>query len=314
MATTAVFTTPLRWGSRSAIDLPYRIASVVYRRVSSVFQATREANQSECYDQPASDVLCGPINSGEALPTLGIVSGAKKLQLIGGSVEELIGRKGCSARRRSVRYEARPHPTRCRGAVHTARDNTALAYRQHLLPSCRNGYRHLLGVASPRDIVRAGLVQVLEGHRVFHPLMVEDNLLIGTYARSPRGDRSKLGEIYALFPELAERRHQQASRLSGGQQQILAVAQGIIAEPKLLMRDEPSGGLAPLVIDRILDVASSLARRGVAVLLVEQLVEKALAHADRCYLMSTGHIVHEGLAKDLAGSDVLHSAYLGGAV
>jgi branched-chain amino acid transport system ATP-binding protein len=165
--------------------------------------------------------------------------------------------------------------------------------------------------ATPRDIVRAGLVQVLEGHRVFHPLTVEDNLLIGTYARIPRGDRSKLDAMYALFPELAERRQQPASRLSGGQQQILAVAQGIIAGPKLLILDEPSGGLAPLVIDRILDVARSLTRDGVAVLLVEQLVEKALAHADRCYLMATGRIVHEGLAKDLAGSDVLHSAYLG---
>jgi branched-chain amino acid transport system ATP-binding protein len=168
--------------------------------------------------------------------------------------------------------------------------------------------------ATPRDIVRAGLVQVLEGHRVFHPLTVEDNLLIGTYARSPRGDRSKLDAMYSLFPELAERRHQTASRLSGGQQQILAVAQGIIARPRLLMLDEPSGGLAPLVIDRILDVARSLTLDGVAVLLVEQLVEKALAHADRCYLMTTGRIVHEGPAKELAGSDVLHSAYLGGGV
>src|ERR1700710_2446097 len=166
--------------------------------------------------------------------------------------------------------------------------------------------------ASPRDIVRAGLVQVLEGHRVFHPLTVEDNLLIGTYARSKHGDRSKLPAMYDLFPEMAERRHQPASRLSGGQQQILAVAQGIIAEPRLLMLDEPSGGLAPLVIDRILDVARKLSRDGVAILLVEQLVEKALAHADRCYLMATGRIVHEGLAKDLAGSDILHSAYLGG--
>jgi branched-chain amino acid transport system ATP-binding protein len=153
---------------------------------------------------------------------------------------------------------------------------------------------------------------VLEGHRVFHPLTVEDNLLIGTYARAKRGDRSKLDAMYALFPELAERRHQPASRLSGGQQQILAVAQGIIAEPRLLILDEPSGGLAPLVIDRILDVARSLSRDGVAILLVEQLVEKALAHADRCYLMATGRIVHEGLAKALAGSDILHSAYLGG--
>ena len=165
--------------------------------------------------------------------------------------------------------------------------------------------------ATPRDIVRCGLVQVLEGHRVFHPLTVEDNLLIGTYANNPRGDRSKLDAMYGLFPELAERKHQPASRLSGGQQQILAVAQGIIADPRLLILDEPSGGLAPLVIDRILDVASDLARRGVAVLLVEQLVEKALAHADRCYLMATGRIVHEGGAKDLAGSDILHSAYLG---
>jgi branched-chain amino acid transport system ATP-binding protein len=166
--------------------------------------------------------------------------------------------------------------------------------------------------ATPRDIVRAGLVQVLEGHRVFHPLTVEDNLLIGTYAQTPRGDRTKLEAMYSLFPELAERRLQTASRLSGGQQQILAVAQGIIAEPRLLILDEPSGGLAPMVIDRILDVAKSLARDGVAILLVEQLVEKALAHADRCYLMATGRIVHEGLAKDLAGSDILHSAYLGG--
>jgi branched-chain amino acid transport system ATP-binding protein len=164
----------------------------------------------------------------------------------------------------------------------------------------------------PRDIVRAGLVQVLEGHRVFHPLTVEDNLLIGTYARARRGDRSKLQAMYDLFPEMAQRRDQPASRLSGGQQQILAVAQGIIAEPRLLILDEPSGGLAPMVVDRILDVARSLCGKGVAILLVEQLVEKALAHADRCYLMATGRVVHEGLAKELAGSDVLHSAFLGG--
>ena len=125
-------------------------------------------------------------------------------------------------------------------------------------------------------------------------------------------DITKLDAMYALFPELAERRQQPASRLSGGQQQILAVAQGIIAEPRLLILDEPSGGLAPMVIDRILDVAKNLSRDGVAILLVEQLVEKALAHADRCYLMATGRIVHEGAAKELAGSDILHSAYLGG--
>jgi len=166
--------------------------------------------------------------------------------------------------------------------------------------------------ASPRDIVRAGLVQVLEGHRVFTPLTVEDNLLIGTYAHHPRGDRSRLEAMYALFPELAERRRQLASRLSGGQQQILAVAQGMISQPRLLILDEPSGGLAPLVVDRILDVARTLCRDGVAVLLVEQLVEKALSHADRAYLMEAGRMVHEAPARALIGSDVLHGAFLGG--
>jgi branched-chain amino acid transport system ATP-binding protein len=166
--------------------------------------------------------------------------------------------------------------------------------------------------ASPRDIVRAGLVQVLEGHRVFAPLTVEDNLLIGTYAHYPRGNRSLLPRIYDLFPEMAERRRQTASRLSGGQQQILAVAQGMIAQPRLLILDEPSGGLAPLVVDRILDVARALTADGVAVLLVEQLVEKALAHADRCYLMEAGKMVHEAPASTVLGSDMLHKAFLGG--
>ena len=165
--------------------------------------------------------------------------------------------------------------------------------------------------AAPRHIVRAGLVQVLEGHRVFQTLSVEDNLLIGTYARNPRGDRSRLERIYAMFPELAEKKAQPASRLSGGQQQILAVAQGIIGEPDLLILDEPSAGLAPLVIERILDVAAALARDGVAILLVEQLVEKALRHAHYCYLVETGRIGGEGTAAQVQGSDVLHRIYLG---
>jgi branched-chain amino acid transport system ATP-binding protein len=119
-----------------------------------------------------------------------------------------------------------------------------------------------------QDIVRAGMVQVLEGHRVFTSLTVEDNLLVGTYAHRAPDTRSKLERIYEDFPEIAEKRHQQASRLSGGQQQILAVAQGIIADPRLLILDEPSGGLAPIVVDRILDVASRLSRGGIAILLV----------------------------------------------
>ena len=181
----------------------------------------------------------------------------------------------------------------------------------------RSGTVHFEGrdltQASPREIVRAGIVQVLEGHRVFHTLSVEDNLLIGTYARHPRGDRTKLERVYAMFPELAERRHQMASRLSGGQQQILAVAQGVIGEPKLLILDEPSGGLAPIVIDRILSVAASLCLGGVSVLLIEQLVDKALRHAHHGYLLETGRIAAAAPADELRGDELLHRVFLGGA-
>ena len=165
---------------------------------------------------------------------------------------------------------------------------------------------------APRDIVKAGVVQVLEGHRVFHSLSVEDNLLVGTYAHAPSGDRSKLERIYTLFPELAERRQQMASRLSGGQQQILAVAQGVIGDPQLLILDEPSSGLAPLVIDRILDVASQLCAAGLAILLVEQLVDKALRHAHYAYLLETGRIAASAFSEELREGDLIHRVYLGG--
>jgi branched-chain amino acid transport system ATP-binding protein len=169
-----------------------------------------------------------------------------------------------------------------------------------------------LSNATPRAIVKAGIVQVLEGHRVFHTLTVEDNLLIGTYAVTPSGDRSKLDRIYELFPELAERRLQMASRLSGGQQQILAVGQGVIGDPRLLVLDEPSGGLAPIVIDRILAVASQLCASGLAILLVEQLVEKALRRAHYGYLIETGRVAAAAVAQELRESDLLHRIFLGG--
>lgn len=164
-----------------------------------------------------------------------------------------------------------------------------------------------------RTTARAGLVNVLEGHRVFTNLSVEDNLLLGTYAKSPRGDKSKLAGIYELFPEIGERRHQLASRLSGGQQQILAVAQGIVGEPKLLILDEPSGGLAPLVIHRILTVAKELTDQGIAILLVEQLVKEALRFADYCYLVEAGTIGGEGTAEEVKQGELIRRIYLGGA-
>ncbi|MBV6304352.1 ABC transporter ATP-binding protein [Candidimonas humi] len=164
-----------------------------------------------------------------------------------------------------------------------------------------------------RDIARCGLSMVLEGHRVFTSLSVEDNLLLGTYARNRRGDRSKLAIAYDLFPELAERRQQMASRLSGGQQQILAVAQGIVSEPRLLILDEPSGGLAPMVINRILTVAKQLTRSGMSVLLVEQLVKEALKFADYCYLIETGKVGGEGPPEEVGKGELIKRIYLGGA-
>ena len=169
-----------------------------------------------------------------------------------------------------------------------------------------------IGALDPRSIVRAGIVNVLEGHRVFTQLTVEDNLLVGTYARKSSGDRSRLARVYELFPELAERRLQLASRLSGGQQQILAVAQGIIAEPQLLILDEPSGGLAPIVIERILKVARELCDTGISILLVEQLVKEALKYADYAYLIETGTVGGHGTPTEVQAGELIHRIYLGG--
>ena len=166
--------------------------------------------------------------------------------------------------------------------------------------------------SSPQEIVQTSLIQVLEGHRVFQNLSVEDNLLIGTYSKNHNGDRSRLDNIYALFPELIDHKLKLGSQLSGGQQQILAVAQGVIAEPKLLILDEPSSGLAPIVIDRILSVASSLCKQGIAILLVEQLVDKALKHANYVYLLEAGEVVAQGSADEMRESEMIKNVYLGG--
>jgi branched-chain amino acid transport system ATP-binding protein len=168
-----------------------------------------------------------------------------------------------------------------------------------------------LGASPAAAIVRAGVAHVLEGHRVFTTLSVEDNLLLGTYANNPFGDRSKLERMYETFPDLGKRRHQLAARLSGGQQQILAVAQGLIAEPKILILDEPSRGLAPLVVDQILTIAKALCATGIAVLLVEQLVKEALKYADYCYLLETGRIGGEGTPSDIRNGDQLQRVFLG---
>ena len=169
--------------------------------------------------------------------------------------------------------------------------------------------RDLAGT-TPRDTVKAGLVHVIEGHRVFTQLSVLDNLLLAAYDL-PHGERSaRVDEVFALFPEIAPKRSERAAALSGGQQQILAVAQGLVRRPRLLMLDEPSAGLSPVLVDRVLVVVQRLRETGTAVLLVEQLIEKALAFADRVYALARGSIVLEARTGDADLPSRLEHAYL----
>ncbi len=165
--------------------------------------------------------------------------------------------------------------------------------------------------SNSRDTVRAGLVHVVEGHRVFAHLTVFDNLLLAGYGM-PRRDRAlRIDEALSFFPEIAEKCHDRAGTLSGGQQQMLAVAQGLVRRPRLLMLDEPSAGLSPVLVDRVLAVAARLRENGTAVLLVEQLIEKALALADRVYALARGSIVLQANTGEADLPNRLERAYFG---
>ncbi len=163
----------------------------------------------------------------------------------------------------------------------------------------------------PRESAKAGLVHVVEGHRVFTQITVNDNLLLAGYDL-PRQERTeRIEEALAYFPEIAAKRHERGGALSGGQQQMLAVAQGLVRRPRLLMLDEPSAGLSPVLVDRVLDVVSRLRAGGTSVLLVEQLIEKALAVSDRVYALAQGRIVLEAQANEADLPRRLERAYFG---
>jgi branched-chain amino acid transport system ATP-binding protein len=157
-----------------------------------------------------------------------------------------------------------------------------------------------------------GLVQVPEGRQLFDRMSVEDNLLMGAFARRDRAAiRASLERVYTLFPVLKERRNQLAGSMSGGEQQMCAMGRALVAAPKLLMVDEMSLGLAPAIVDLLLDVLVDIRKQGVTVLLVEQDVHSALQVADRAYVMETGRIVREGPAAELADDPEVKRAYLG---
>ncbi|HHY60368.1 MAG TPA: ABC transporter ATP-binding protein [Clostridia bacterium] len=162
-------------------------------------------------------------------------------------------------------------------------------------------------------IVRKGISQVPEGRRIFANLTVLENLEMGAYLRKDRQEiKNSLEMVFTRFPRLKERMYQRAGTLSGGEQQMLAMGRALMSKPKLLLLDEPSMGLAPILVQEIFSIISEINKAGTTVLLVEQNAHMALSIAHRAYVLETGRIVLSGYAKDLAESDEVRKAYLGG--
>ena len=169
-----------------------------------------------------------------------------------------------------------------------------------------------INTVSTDKLVGRGLAQVPEGRRVFLQMSVEENLEMGAYTQPPAGVPRDLEMVYDLFPRLKERRSQVAGTLSGGEQQMLAMGRALMSHPKLLMLDEPSMGLAPILVEQIFDIIQDLNRKGSTILLVEQNAQMALSVAHRGYVMETGKIVATGSGAELIESPEIKRAYLGG--
>ncbi|CDZ99371.1 amino acid ABC transporter ATPase [Lysinibacillus sp. BF-4] len=194
--------------------------------------------------------------------------------------------------------------------------STLLQTLSGLLKPKRGGIEYLgesIAGKPAQSIVKAGISHVPEGRRVFANMTVEENLDLGAYLRKDRAGIAKdLAHVYELFPRLLERRKQQSGTLSGGEQQMLAMGRAIMAKPKLLLLDEPSMGLAPLMVKNIFSIIEQINKEGTTILLVEQNANMALSVANRAYVLETGKIVLAGTAKELQESDEVKAAYLGG--
>ena len=164
---------------------------------------------------------------------------------------------------------------------------------------------------APHKIVELGLAQVPEGRRIFTRMTVEENLDMGAFIKKNANVEADKERVFEQFPRLKERRKQVAGTLSGGEQQMLAMGRALMSDPKLLMLDEPSMGLAPILVEQVFDIITELHKAGTTILLVEQNAEMALSIADRAYVMETGRITLSGTGKELAASEEVQKAYLG---
>ena len=170
-----------------------------------------------------------------------------------------------------------------------------------------------LTLLAPDKIVQLGLGQVPEGRRIFANLTVKENLEMGAFTRKdPKGIKADYQQVFTRFPRLKERLNQVAGTLSGGEQQMLAIARSLMSRPKLLLMDEPSMGLAPLLVQEIFGIIKEINATGTTILLVEQNAQLALSIADRAYVLETGRVVLQGDAQELANSEEVRKAYLGG--
>ena len=166
---------------------------------------------------------------------------------------------------------------------------------------------------APEQIVRRGLIHVPEGRRIFANLTVKENLEMGAFTRKDRAAiKNDMEHVFELFPRLKERIRQISGTLSGGEQQMLAMGRGLMAEPKLLLLDEPSMGLAPILVDEIFDIIKKINADGTTILLVEQNAFKAMSIANRVYILETGSVASSGIAADMINDPAVKAAYLGG--
>ena len=164
----------------------------------------------------------------------------------------------------------------------------------------------------PYEVVEAGLVQVPEARQIFAKLTVYENLRIGSnFRRDQSGIKEDIERVYSIFPRLKEREKQYGGLLSGGEQQMLAIGRGMMARPKLMMFDEPSLGLAPVIVQQVFEVIKELNKEGLSIMLIEQNAQKALSISDHAYIMQTGRVVMHGTGKELLADENMVSAYLG---